>query len=92
MAKQLTLAEVLERADEFAKRFEDYEPRPEDERDPEPFKALRRAAGIRAEAERATAEAVAAARAAGYSWNLIGSLIGIGGEAARRRYGVPQKA
>ena len=32
-------------------------------------------------------EAVRAARSAGYSWSLIGSLIGTSGEAARQRYG-----
>jgi hypothetical protein len=32
------------------------------------------------------------ARAHGYSWALIGSLLGTSGEAARQRYGTKQEA
>jgi hypothetical protein len=80
-----TVQDILDHSDELAKRFEDYQPAPGDERDPEAFAALRRAVESRAEAERSIAEAVA--RACGYSWRTIGSIIGTSGEAARQRYG-----
>ncbi len=38
------VTEILEHADELAKRSEDYDPRPEGERDPEAYLALRLAA------------------------------------------------
>jgi hypothetical protein len=82
-----TVQDILDHSDALAKRFEDYEPAPGDERDPEAFLALRRAVESRAEAERSIAQAVAAARASGYSWRTIGSIIGTSGEAARQRYG-----
>ncbi len=87
-----TVQEILDHSDELAKRFEDYEPTPGDERDPEAFVALRRAVESRAEAERSIVEAVARARTRGYSWRMIGSIIGTSGEAARQRYGSPRAA
>ena len=86
-----TVQDILDHSDELAKRFEDYEPAPGDERDPEAFAALRRAVESRAEAERSIVDAVAQARARGYSWRTIGWLIGTSGEAARQRYG-PRRA
>jgi len=41
----------------------------------------------RAATERRVAEAVAAAREAGVSWSVVGSVLGTPGEAARKRYG-----
>lgn len=82
-----TVQDILDHSDELAKRFEDYQPSPEDERDPEAFVALRQAVRSRAQAERSIVEAVAQARASGYSWRTIGSLVGTSGEAARQRYG-----
>ena len=38
-----TIKDILDHADELAKRFEDYEPSPTDERDPAVFSELRRA-------------------------------------------------
>ena len=87
-----TVPEILNHADDLAKRFEDYTPRPEDERDPQAFTALRQAALDRAEAERSVQHAVAEARARGYSWRSIGAVIGTSGEAARQRYGAAQEA
>lgn len=78
--------DILDHAAELAKRFEDYEPSPDDERDPEVFAALRRAVVSRSDAERAVQQAVDQARRHGYSWGFIGSLIGTSGEAARQRY------
>lgn len=87
-----TLQDILDHGDELAKRFEDYEPTAEDERDPEVFAGLRRSVVARSEAERSIQQAVAEARSHGYSWRTIGSLIGTSGEAARQRYGVSVKA
>lgn len=82
-----TVQDILDHSHELAKRFEEYEPKPGDERDPEAFSALRRAVQSRAKAERSILEAVDRARASGYSWRTIGSLVGTSGEAARQRYG-----
>ena len=82
-----TVQDILDHGDELAKRFEDYEPAAHDERDPEAFAALRRAAESRADAERSIVEAVRRARSSGYSWRTIGGLLGTSGEAARQRYG-----
>lgn len=87
-----TVQEILDHADELAKRFEDYEPAKGEERDPRAFVALRDAVITRSEAERAVKAAVNDARADGYSWELIGSLLGTTGEAARQRYGAKQEA
>lgn len=87
-----TVQEILDHADELAERFEGYKPAAEDERDPEPFIALRDAAAARSDAERSIKAAVEGARTRGYSWQLIGSLLGTSGEAARQRYGTKQKA
>ncbi len=81
------IQEILDHADELAKRFEDYEPDPNDERDPKAYASLRAAVLSRSAAEKDVFESVQAARAAGYSWSLIGSLLGTSGEAARQRYG-----
>ncbi len=87
-----TVQEILDHADELAKRFEDYEPAAEDERDPRAFVALRDAVVSKADAERSVRAAVDDARRQGYSWGLIGSLLGTSGEAARQRYGTKQQA
>lgn len=82
-----TVQDILDHGDELAKRLEDYEPRSGDERSAETFAVLRGAVLERARAEGGLREAVAAARRDGYSWRVIGSLIGTSGEAARQRYG-----
>ncbi len=82
-----TVQDILDHGDELSKRFEDYEPTPDDERDPESFLALRRAVLGRSEAERSIQMAVTEARQHGYSWRSIGTLLGTSGEAARQRYG-----
>lgn len=87
-----TVQDILDHADELAKRFEDYEPSESDERDPETFAELRRAVLSRSDAERSIKDAVEHAREHGYSWAFIGSLIGTSGEAARQRYGRRQNA
>jgi len=87
-----TVQDILDHADELANRFEDYTPNEHDERDPEAFKALRDAVLSRSDAERSINIAVDNARAHGYSWALIGSLLGTSGEAARQRYATKQRA
>ncbi len=86
------LQEIINHAEDLAKRFEDYEPHPEDERDPATLKHLRDAVLARSDAERSIRDAVAAARSDGQSWAAIGSMLGTSGEAARQRYGHPQTA
>lgn len=86
-----SVEDILKHADELAKRFEDYEPRAQDEHDGEAVSLLRQAVMARSEAERAIRDAVGHARTAGMSWTVIGSLIGTSGEAARQRYGHKHK-
>lgn len=81
-----TIQEILDHADELAKRFEDYEPGPEDEASV-PEHLLRRAALARARSERQIVEAVENARAGGISWARIGTLLGTSAQAAQQRYG-----
>ena len=92
MSMPRTVQEILDHADDLAKRFEDYEPVADDERDPQVFAALRDAVVSRSDAERTIKDAVDDAREHGYSWGFIGSLLGTSGEAARQRYGSRQEA
>jgi hypothetical protein len=62
-----TIKDILDHADELAKRFEDYEPSATDERDPAVFGELRRAVLSRSDAERSIRDAVKHARERGYS-------------------------
>ena len=78
--------EILAHADEFAARFEDYEPNPADEVDAGAVALLRAAVAERSQAERHLLDAVAKARTSGMSWAAIGTLVGTSGEAARQRY------
>ncbi len=87
-----SVQDILDHADELSRRFEAYEPAAEDERDVETFEALRGAVISRSDAERSVRAAVEQARAHGYSWALIGSVLGTSGEAARQRYGTKQEA
>ena len=87
-----SVQEILDHADELAARFEDYEPKGSDERDPEAYAALREALVSRSDAERAIRDAVEQARAQGFSWAFIGKIVGTSGEAARQRYGGHKQA
>jgi hypothetical protein len=86
-----TVQQILDHADELARRFEDYEPNPSDRRDPEALTAVRDAVIARSEVERTLAAVVRAAHGKGHSWQSIGTLLGTSGEAARQRYGKPVK-
>jgi hypothetical protein len=81
-----TLQEILDHAEELARRFEQAGS-DEAGRDAAPLRAIRAAVLARSEAERAIVQAVHAARAAGHSWASIGAMVGTSGEAARQRYG-----
>lgn len=71
----------------LAARFLTYEPRPEDERDVTGWHALVEAIEARSASERSIVEAVRLARSLGYSWAIIGGLLGTTGQSARERYG-----
>jgi hypothetical protein len=86
MTMPRSLDELLARADEFADKFEAYEPRESDRGEPA-LMALRRVAYQRSLIERDLADAVRKARKAGASWAKIGHELGTSGEAARQRYG-----
>ncbi len=81
-----SIQEILDHADELAKRFEDYEPTESEERPVEEY-LLERAVLERARSERQILDAVVAARAAGIPWVRIGELPGTSAQAAQQRYG-----
>ncbi len=81
-----SIQDILDHADDLAKRFEDYEPLPGDEVGVAEY-LLRRAALARARSERQVAEAVGVARRAGLPWRRIGAELGITAQAAQQRYG-----
>ena len=87
MTMPRTVDEILQHADQFAARFEDYGPDPADEFDPEAVALLRAEIQERSDAERHVLDAVKAARQAGMSWALIGLIVGTSGETAQQRYG-----
>lgn len=80
-----SIQEILDHADELAKRFEDYDPAEGDKVPVEEY-LLRRAALTRARSERDVVDAVAVARSAGISWNKIGGVLGTSAQAAQQRY------
>ena len=80
-----SIQEILDQADELARRFEEYEPSDGDERPVEEY-LLSRAALARARSERQIVDAVVAARSAGISWARIGELLGTSAQAAQQRY------
>ncbi len=86
-----SIQEILDHADELAKRFEDYEPDPADERPVEEY-LLERAALARARSERQIVDAVTAARSNGVSWQRIGELLGTSAQAAQPRNGTVVEA
>lgn len=79
-----SLQEILDHADELARRFKEHDPA--DVRDAAPLRAIRDAVTQRAASEQRIADTVATARAAGVSWSAIGAMLGTSGEAARKRY------
>jgi hypothetical protein len=90
MTMPRSVQDILDHAEELAARFEAYEPAKGEERDPKSYEALRAAVVARSVAERTVRDAVEQARAHGYSWTLVGRILGTSGEAARQRYGHKQ--
>jgi hypothetical protein len=82
-----TMQEIIDHADELARRFEDHEPDPARVHDARALAKLRELVLARSAVERDLAAAVAAAREEGHSWGIIGAMLGTSGEAARQRYG-----
>lgn len=80
-----SIQEILDQADELARRFEEYEPSEDDERPVEEY-LLQRAALARARSERQIVDAVVAAHHAGITWARIGELLGTSAQAAQQRY------
>ena len=81
-----SIQDILDHADELAKRFRDFDPDHADEIPVEEY-LLQRAVIARAHTEQQVLEAVAKARSAGVSWQKVGSLLGTSAQAAQQRYG-----
>lgn len=81
-----SIQEILDHGDDLARRFEDYEPEPGDERPVEEY-LLERATIARARSERQVVDAITAARSRGMSWQKIGDILGTSAQAAQQRYG-----
>lgn len=81
-----SIQDILDHADQLAKRFENYDPDAGDERSVEEY-LLERAALARARSERDIVDAIAAARSKGVPWQRIGELLGTSAQAAQQRYG-----
>lgn len=81
-----SIQDILDHADELARRFEEHEPDVANEVPVEEY-LLRRAVLNRAHSERQVVEAVVAARSADISWGRIGEILGTSGQAAQQRYG-----
>ena len=62
-----TVQDILDHADELAKKFEDYQPAAGDERDPAVFAQLRQAVLERSAAEQSIKAAIDDARERGYA-------------------------
>ena len=82
-----TTEDILARADELARRFEEHEPGAEDVKDARALRDIAAAFARLAGSERDLADAVSVARAEGHTWAAIGAMLGTSGEAARQRYG-----
>ena len=86
-----SLHDILEHADELAKRFEGFDPDHSVEIPVEEY-LLQRAVIARARCEQDLIDAVSNARAAGLTWKKIGSRIGTSAQAAQQRYGTVVEA
>jgi hypothetical protein len=86
-----SIQEILDHADELAKRFEEFEPASAEELPVEEV-LLKRAAVARARSERQVLDAVVAARARGMTWEAIGAVLGTSAQAAQQRYGAATEA
>jgi hypothetical protein len=79
--------DVRRDADDLARAFEDYEPKPGQMRDATSLRAVADAREQVYAGQRGLARAVHAAREDGQTWAAIGAMLDMSGEAARQRYG-----
>jgi len=86
-----SIQDILDHADELAKRFEDFDPDQADEIPVEEY-LLQRAVVARARSEQQLIDTVVNARTAGLSWQRIGALLGTSAQAAQQRYGTAVEA
>ena len=86
-----SIQEILDHADELAKRFEDFDPDNANEIPVEEY-LLQRAVVTRARSEQQLIDSVLNARTAGLSWQRIGALLGTSAQAAQQRYGAVLEA
>lgn len=83
-----TTKEIVDQADELARRFEAGElPADAVSLDARPLRDIREAFEDVAHAQKRLADRVGIAKASGHSWAMIGMMLGTSGEAARQRYG-----
>lgn len=85
MARRST-QQIIEDSEALAARFEQAEPSPAGGKDAAPLHAVRNAFTAVGAADRALVGAVVEARSAGFSWALIGSMMGVSRDAARQRF------
>ena len=86
-----SIQDILDHADELAKRFEDFDPDHGDEIPAEEY-LLQRAVVARARSEQQLIDTVVNARTVGLSWQKIGALLGTSAQAAQQRYGTVVEA
>ncbi len=86
-----SIQDILDHADELAKRFQDFDPDRADEVPVEEY-LLQRAVVARARSEQQLIDTVLNARSAGLSWQKIGALLGTSAQAAQQRYGTVVEA
>jgi len=86
-----SIQDILDHADELAKRFQDFDPDQADEIPVEEY-LLQRAVVARARSEQKLIDAVVNARRADLSWQKIGALLGTSAQAAQQRYGTVVEA
>ncbi len=86
-----SIQDILDHADELAKRFEDFDPDHADDVPVEEY-LLQRAVVARARSEQQQIGTVVNARSAGLSWQKIGALLGTSAQAAQQRYGTVVEA
>ena len=82
-----SIQDILDHADEIAKRFENFDVDHADEIPVEEY-LVQRAVVARAQSERQLIDTVVNARTAGLSWQRIGALLGTSAQAAQQRYGI----
>ena len=86
-----SIQDILDHADELAKRFETFNPELAADIPVEEY-LLQRAVVARARSEQQLIDTVVNARSAGLSWQKIGALLGTSAQAAQQRYGTVVEA